>query len=151
MTLAVLRDLLELVLPADCAGCGTDGVPWCAGCAGLLAGPARPCRPDPCPPGLPPTWAVAGYDGAPRAALLAHKEHGARTLTRPLGAALALAVAAAAARAGCPEPVLVPAPSRAAAVRARGDDPTLRLARAAARCLPQRRRGGRRAGAANVP
>ena len=30
----------------------------------LLAGPARPCRPDPCPAGLPPTWAVAGYDGA---------------------------------------------------------------------------------------
>ena len=79
--------------------------------------------------------------------MLAHKEHGARTLTRPLGAALALAVAAAAARAGCPGPVLVPAPSRAAAVRERGDDPTLRLARAAARCL---RRGGVEAAVAPV-
>jgi len=135
VTLAVLRDLLELVLPADCAGCGTDGVPWCSGCAGLLAGPARLCRPDPCPPGLPPTWAMASYDGAPRAAVLAHKERGALTLTRPLGSALARAVSAAAAGAGCREPLLVPAPSRSAAVRERGNDPTLRLARAAARCL----------------
>jgi predicted amidophosphoribosyltransferase len=130
--LPTLRAVLDLVLPADCAGCGTEGVSWCDVCAAQLAGPARSCRPDPCPPGLPPTWAVSAYDGPPRAAVLAHKERGDRALSRPLGAALGRAVSAAAAQAGCRDLVLVPAPSRAAAVRERGDDPTLRLARAAA-------------------
>jgi predicted amidophosphoribosyltransferase len=96
----------------------------------------RPRRtvPDPCPPGLPATWAVAGYDGVVRDAVVAHKEHGARVLTGPLAAALAAsAAAAAAAAADGPGPfALVPAPSRTAAVRARGEDPTARLARAAA-------------------
>ena len=135
MLVLTLRAVLDLVLPASCAGCGTEGVTWCATCARLLDGPARPCRPDPCPVSLPPTWTVTAYDGPVRAALLAHKEHGVLALSRPLGAALASAVSAATTGSGRRPVLLVPAPSRPAAVRERGHDPTLRLARAAAGTL----------------
>ncbi len=146
MLIPTLRAVLDLVLPTSCAGCATEGVTWCATCARLLDGPARPCRPDPCPASLPPTWTVTAYDGPVRAALLAHKERGVLALSRPLGAALASAVSAATTDSGRRALLLVPAPSRPAAVRERGNDPTLRLARAAAGTL--RRRG---AGAAVVP
>lgn len=139
MALLTLRAVLDLVLPASCAGCGTEGVTWCSGCARYLDGPARPGRPDPCPALLPPTWSVTGYDGPVRAAVLAHKEHGVLALSRPLGAGLAAAVTAALAGTGCRAALLVPAPSRPAAVRERGHDPTLRLARSAAGSL--RRQG----------
>jgi predicted amidophosphoribosyltransferase len=135
---ATLTALLDLVLPVACVGCGRDGVVWCAACTAPLHGSPRRAVPDPCPPGLPVTWAVAGYDGVVRDAVVAHKERGARVLTGALAGALA---ASAAAAAGCAGPLaLVPAPSRTAAVRARGEDPTLRLARAAAVRL---RRSGR--------
>jgi predicted amidophosphoribosyltransferase len=139
--LAVLRSLLDLALPASCAGCGVPETAWCPSCARPLRGPARRTAPDPCPPDLPPTWAVTTYDGAVRSAVVAHKEHGALALTRPLGAALALSVRAAAVGVlGGPPPasrrlLLVPAPSRAAAVRARGRDPMRRLALSASRAL----------------
>lgn len=129
---STVRAVLDLVLPTSCAGCGTDGLTWCPACDRRLRGPAYPCRPDPCPALLPPTWAVTGYDGPARAALLAHKERGVLALRVTLGAALASAVRAAAADAGCRAVLLVPAPSRAAAVRQRGYDPTWRLAAAAA-------------------
>jgi predicted amidophosphoribosyltransferase len=102
-----------------------------------LAGPARPVAPDPAPEGLPPTWAVAPYAGPVRAAVLAHKEQGRHALRRPLSAALARGVLAAGAGAGGVV-LVVPAPSRAAAVRARGQDPTLRLARGAVAALRAR-------------
>lgn len=136
----VLRSLLDLVLPVACAGCGVEQSAWCADCAGELAGPPRRATPRPCPRGLPPVWAMATYQGAVRAGLLAHKEQGMRVLGRPLGSALAWAVLRAlgdepaVARGGRPA-LLVPAPSRAAAVRARGHDPTLALARRAAAVL----------------
>jgi predicted amidophosphoribosyltransferase len=91
---------------------------------------------------------VAGYDGAVRATLLAHKEQGRAALARPLGAALATSVRAVLAlsdRVGEPRDpafaprgspvVLVPMPSRRGAVRERGRDPTLAIARHAARLL----------------
>lgn len=138
--LAVLRSLLDLVLPSGCAGCGVAETSWCAVCARTLRGPARRTAPDPCPADLPPTWAVTAYDGAVRAAVVAHKEHGVLALTAPLGAALALSVRAAVGALGggwAPggRVLLVPAPSRAAAVRDRGRDPTRSLAVTAARSL----------------
>lgn len=137
--LPVLRSLLDLVLPETCAGCGAEETGWCPHCAASLRGPPRRATPDPCPVALPPTWAVAAYAGPVRSAVVAHKEHGVRSLTRPLGQALALA-AGAAVVAGAPAGgragvVVVPAPSRRAAVRERGRDPTLRLAVAAALTL----------------
>ena len=125
----------DLVWPVLCAGCGSPEARWCAECAAFLAGPARPTAPTPCPPGLPPAWTTARYDGPVRRAIVTWKEEERRDLTHPLAAALALAVdaalvACAPARAG-PNGgavLLVPVPSRSAARRARGADPVRDLA-----------------------
>jgi predicted amidophosphoribosyltransferase len=139
---------LDLALPAECAGCGLVPGLLCRNCVAALAAPARPAWPRPSPAGLPPPWAIAGYDGPVRAALLAHKEQGRAALARPLGGALASSVRAALAspqEEGAPSDqlpagraagvVLVPMPSRRGAVRQRGRDPTLAIARQAARLL----------------
>ena len=131
----MLAAFLDLVLPQACAGCGAPTA-WCAACAQALAeaaiAPLGATRPDPSPTGFPRAAAAAAYDGAVRGALLAHKERGRLSLGRPLGAALAAAV-------GCLSPpygvVLVPVPSSRAAIRARGHDHALRLARSAAVAL----------------
>ena len=126
----LLADLLDLVLPRACAGCGAPAPLLCGPCgAALGAPPLGQVRPTPCPPGLPRTSAAAAYGGPVRGALLAHKERGRLALVTPLGAALAGAVSVL----GAGDVVLVPVPSARAAVRARGHDHALRLARAAAR------------------
>jgi predicted amidophosphoribosyltransferase len=135
----LLGAALDLVLPQRCAGCGDAHGLLCVACAALLDGPAGVRPPRPVPPGLPRPWAVAAYTGAVRHMIVAHKERGRTGLARPLGAGLATAVLAAAHDAQVPVldaqgPVLlVPVPSSRASVRRRGHDPTLRLARAAAR------------------
>lgn len=125
----LLRDLVDLVLPRACAGCGSPAALLCPTCGDALDAllPSR-AVPDPCPPGLPRTWAAGPYAGPLRAALLAHKERGRLALTSPLGVLLAGAVEQL--RAG--PAWLVPVPSARATVRARGHDHALRLARAAA-------------------
>ncbi|GAA2839562.1 hypothetical protein GCM10010441_74930 [Kitasatospora paracochleata] len=127
--------LLDLLLPARCAGCGSVRGQVCGGCRALLecaqAGPAGPC---PAPPDLPPLHAAAPYADQVRRLLLAHKERGALRLAAPLGAALAAAVRSATG-AGAAPLLLVPVPSTRRATRARGHDPMLRLAQAAAREL----------------
>ncbi|MBJ7001505.1 ComF family protein [Streptomyces griseofuscus] len=131
------RDLTDLVLPADCAGCGAPRTTLCARCRTALAGSApRRVRPQPEPAGLPAVYASAPYAEAVRALLLAHKERGALTLTGALGAALAGAVRAgldtSAGTGTSGTVVLVPVPSARWAVRARGHDPVRRMALAAA-------------------
>lgn len=126
----MLLDLLDLVLPRDCAGCALPGRTLCAGCQEQLRAEPFLHAPTPAPPGMPPVLAVSSYDGVVRSLLLAHKEDGRLTLARPLGAALA-----AAASAYGPSFVLVPVPSAASAVRQRGHDHARRLAAVAARCL----------------
>ncbi|WTP57952.1 ComF family protein [Streptomyces phaeochromogenes] len=150
------QDLTDLVLPAECGGCGTPRTVLCPECRAALTGavPSR-VRPEPEPPGLPVVHAAAPYEDEVRAVLLAHKERGALMLAGPLGAALAGAVrvglatgcgsgaGAAGFVAGGPggpvgvggsrTPVsLVPMPSAPWAVRARGHDPARRIALAAA-------------------
>ncbi|MBD2818203.1 hypothetical protein ID867_11100 [Streptomyces parvulus] len=91
----MVADLTDLVLPAECGGCGSARSVLCPGCRTALSGaPPRRVRPAPEPPGLPPVHAAAPYADAVRAALLAHKERGVLALTAPLGAALAGAVRA---------------------------------------------------------
>ncbi|MFJ4472600.1 ComF family protein [Streptomyces sp. NPDC089424] len=127
------QDLTDLVLPAECGGCGRPRTVLCPECRAALSGAVpRRVRPVPEPRGLPVVHAAAPYADAVRAVLLAHKERGALPLARPLGVALAGAVRAGAA--GVPEgPVLlVPVPSGRGAVRARGHDPARRTALAAA-------------------
>jgi predicted amidophosphoribosyltransferase len=138
---SALLAAFDLAVPGECAGCGLLPGLLCASCEPALLGPARRAWPRPSPVGLPPPWAVAGYDGAVRAALLAHKEQGRAALARPLGAALATSVRAALSPTGPGGPprsgpvALVPMPSRRGAVRERGRDPTLAIARHAARAL----------------
>ncbi|MEU1007762.1 ComF family protein [Streptomyces sp. NPDC005890] len=137
------QDLTDLVLPADCAGCGAPRTVLCARCRATLdAGVPRRVRPVPEPAGLPAVHAVAPYAAEVRALLLAHKERGALVLAGVLGRALAGAVraglgegGAGAGRAGSPgrgSVLLVPVPSARWAVRARGHDPVRRMALAAA-------------------
>ncbi|WP_405881808.1 phosphoribosyltransferase family protein [Streptomyces sp. NBC_00169] len=87
------RDLTDLVLPAECGGCGRPRTVLCPECRAALTGavPSR-VRPMPEPSGLPATYATAPYADEVRAMLLAHKERGALALAGPLGAALAGAV-----------------------------------------------------------
>ncbi|AUG77533.1 phosphoribosyltransferase [Kitasatospora sp. MMS16-BH015] len=138
---AALLALLDLVLPAPCAGCRAGRSPLCPGCAeALTALRPGPAGPIPRPAGLPELHAAAAYADPVRRLLIAHKERGALRLAHPLGLALAGAVHSALHARGWDGPVLlVPMPSTRPAVRARGQDATLRLARRAAREL--RRRG----------
>ncbi|WP_073947903.1 ComF family protein [Streptomyces kebangsaanensis] len=147
------QDLTDLVLPAECGGCGRPRTVLCPRCRAALSRDApRRVRPVPEPPGLPAVYAAAPYADAVRATLLAHKERGALALARPLGTALAGAVRAGlpagvagagtgtgtgAADAGLPWAVggavlLVSVPSARRTVRARGHDPVRRITLAAA-------------------
>jgi predicted amidophosphoribosyltransferase len=127
----VVAALADLVLPRTCAGCGLPGRTLCPRCAALLTRP-RLATPRRFPWGFPPTVAAGAYSGPVRPAVNAFKEQGRAELARPLGAALALAVAAVARGASVDRPVLlVPVPSSAAALRARGRDHVGELTRRA--------------------
>ena len=103
--------------------------------------PVRPGRPvRRAAAGLPPVTAAAGYDSPVRELLIAYKERGVLRLAAPLGAALRAgdpraATAPAPPSSGAVRLVLVPVPSRPSVVRARGHDPTARIAAVAARRL----------------
>ncbi|WP_433619499.1 ComF family protein [Dactylosporangium sp. CA-139114] len=129
------ESLLDLVLPATCAGCDEPSArALCERCRSAMDA-ARPQRtsPDPAPEGMPVTFALAAYAGAVRRAIVQYKEKHRHELTGALGAQLGRVVERAAA--GGPV-VLVPVPATAAAVRRRHGDHMLRLARAAARGRP---------------
>ncbi|NML48762.1 ComF family protein [Streptomyces sp. R302] len=140
------REISGLVLPSTCEGCGAARTALCAGCAGELAGEGGGggrVSPLPEPEGLPLVHAALPYEGAVRALLIAHKERGALGLAGPLGGALARAVegvVGAVGGVGGRPLLLVPVPSSRGSVRARGHDPTRRVALAAAARL---RRAGR--------
>ena len=127
-----MRDaVLDLLLGGSCVACGQPGRAWCAECR-PVPGPAWPAWPTPVPDGLAPPWTAAAYEGAVRAALLAHKERHVAGLAPTLAGLLASSVAAAAS----PPLLLVPVPSRPGVVRSRGHDPLLALVRLASRQLP---------------
>ncbi|MFD5730840.1 ComF family protein [Streptomyces sp. NPDC058368] len=128
------REISGLVLPVACGGCGRARTELCEACgARLYGGAPRRVRPSPEPAGLPVVHAAAGYEGAVRAVLLAHKERGVLAMARPLGRALAGAIRAGIGRDPDGRPLLlVPVPSARRAVAARGHDPARRIALAAA-------------------
>ncbi len=142
----MVRDAaLDLLGGAHCLGCGRPGRVWCPACAVATLGEPRPVLLERQQVDRSPPWAAAAYAGPVRALVLGHKEQGMLALARPLGALLAVTVCAALGiddAAGDPvrfDPVLlVPVPSRAGGVRARGHDATRRMVAAAARDL----RGG---------
>lgn len=138
--------LADLLLPAECAGCGESrsrsALPGlCTLCALSLSGPPVPARVPAAAEGrprLPPVHALAAYRDPVPEIIIAQKEHGRLDLAGPLGRELARAAEAAAAGA---DPLwLVPVPSTRAATVRRGQDPMLRMARVAGARL---RAGGR--------
>lgn len=134
----------DLLLGASCHGCGRPGWGICATCRDELA-QRRPYRavPEPCPAGFPVTVTSSPYDPIVRQLVIAHKERQALALGRVLGARLALSVDGLLRLTGQPTDAavtLVPVPSSSRAVRSRGLDATLALARVAAR---QSRHGAR--------
>jgi predicted amidophosphoribosyltransferase len=130
----------DLFAGARCVGCDDPGKALCSSCERWLGAPPFRADPSPRPRGLPDVWASAPYDGVARSVLLEHKEQAVLTLTRPLGRMLARSLAsclaaAEAAGSNADGALIVPVPSRPAAVRSRGHDPVLRMSRAAAATL----------------
>ncbi len=132
-----MRDAwLDLVHGGRCVGCAAPGRALCRRCSAALPTLALSVRPTPCPPGLAACFAAGEYDGVLRAMVLAHKEHAALSLARPLGQVLARVVEAVLPdRPAAGVVVLVPVPSRPEVVRRRGHDPMLRVARRATAVL----------------
>ncbi len=78
-------DMLDLVLPLECGGCGAPSTRWCAACAQALAvHPDEPHLITPrVDPGVP-VFSLGRYAGARREAIVAVKEHGRADLIAPL-------------------------------------------------------------------
>jgi predicted amidophosphoribosyltransferase len=124
-----LLDALALVLPTECAGCGTEGRELCTACRGRLASALVRAA----SPGGIRVYAGASYDELVRRVVLACKQ-GRTGLANPLAGLLAVALEAALAEvalagalteAGAAEPrvELCAVPSTRAAYRRRGFDP----------------------------
>ena len=129
--------ILDLALPASCAGCGHEGAALCPAC--LPALDARAGLPGGTPIGLPadiPTpllqleW-CAPYAGPVRAALHELKYAGEQRLAVPLGAAVARRWAAV----GVGAEIIVPVPVHADRERRRGYDQAALIATVAAERL----------------
>lgn len=129
------RCLLDLGLPASCAGCAAPGEPLCPRCRASIRQVAFPAArvvaPQPTPPGLPPVLAAGRYDGVLRRLVTAYKDDERRDLRGVLAALLATALTGVAC--DWATAVVVPMPSSPSAVRRRGDDPVGDLVRVAAR------------------
>ena len=129
--------LLDLALPAACAGCRREGAPLCSDCLPAIDVrlEAEPGVPIGLPADLPAPllqleW-CAPFTGVTRRALHALKYDGERRLAPVLGAAVARRWA----RAGVAGDVLVPVPASPDRVRERGYDQAALLATEAARRL----------------
>ena len=131
---AVFSNLVDLVLPRSCLGCGAGGSGVCAQCLDV-----RPVVRY--VPGLGAVHGAASYGGAIRSAIIHYKDRRRRDLRALLAALLGSAVAAARvsptgvpdrdsgrADSGRARPLLVPIPSTERAARERGGDHMRRLA-----------------------
>ncbi|WP_315099103.1 phosphoribosyltransferase family protein, partial [uncultured Cellulomonas sp.] len=129
------RELLGLLLPVECAGCGTLDVGWCRSCALRLSGSPWRCE-DRAPRldrldgrGPLPVWTLADCTGDVRRAVVAWKDRGRLDLTRPFTDALGTAAAALAGELGTGPLLVAASPSTAAASRRRGGNLVDALAR----------------------
>jgi predicted amidophosphoribosyltransferase len=123
---SALLDAVALVLPTECVGCGRDDRMLCVACAGILA-PKVELRDV--VDGIP-AYTALRYEGIVRSVVLAFKEDGRVSLARSLAPAFAAALAA-----GPRDVEVLPVPGSMGAMRRRGFDPVIELARAA-RCRP---------------
>ncbi|MCB2174959.1 MAG: hypothetical protein KQH57_04070 [Actinomycetales bacterium] len=131
----LLREVVGVVLPVSCAGCGRPDETWCPRCAADLrsvarreGGAPRLDRMDGAPP--LPVWTAGRYAGPVRRAVPAWKDGGRADLTGVMVAAVRSAARAAGADLQGVGPLtVVPVPSRPSAVRRRGTDLVQALAR----------------------
>jgi predicted amidophosphoribosyltransferase len=126
-------DMLDLVLPLQCGGCGAPSTRWCGACARELA--VKPDEPHLIAPRLDPgvpVFSLGRYAGARRETIVAVKEHGRADLIEPLAIALRAGLARLLYWGLIDTPLtLVAAPTRRWAARRRGGDPVTRMAQAA--------------------
>ncbi len=127
----------ELFLGASCVHCEAPGRLLCDACSRRLT--ASPFVVSPGRTGQVDVWAATSYEGLTREVIVAMKEHGHRSLLGPLSRLLAASLEALVGEIDGPV-VLVPVPSRAATVRARGFDATRELSERTARLLGDPRR-----------
>ncbi len=121
----MMRDLLSLVLPQECAGCGRPERSLCRRCLSRFGEPGR-CEDLTAHLGegaaALPTWALAVYADEVRHAVLAWKSGGRPDLTAPLTARLRSAAARVGGDLGAREDggavLVVPAPSSSSRRRA---------------------------------
>jgi predicted amidophosphoribosyltransferase len=126
-------DMLDLILPLECGGCGAPSTRWCPACASALTVRAdEPHLITPrTDPGVP-VFALGRYAGARRRAIVAAKEQGRTDLVAPLAAALRAGLGRLLAWGVVDAPLtVVPAPTRRLAARRRGGDPVTAMATAA--------------------
>ncbi len=128
----MLRDVVELVLPRRCAGCGISGEQYCLDCRTVLRDlNPRPAAPLPVPAGMPTTWAATAYQGVAARVIVAWKDQDRADLSAVLGPLLcgALRVAMDASPQWCDTATqegrvaVIAVPSRAQSTRARGRFP----------------------------
>lgn len=124
----MVRALLEVVVPRECAGCRIPGQALCEACRRDVLG-LTVARVE------GSTWAHLDPLGVGRAAVRAHKIRGERSLTPVLGEALARSVQHVLAGHSGGRVVLVPTPTRREALRERGVSSVGLLARSAARAM----------------
>jgi predicted amidophosphoribosyltransferase len=126
-------DMLDLVLPLECGGCGAPATRWCSVCAQELA--VKPDQPHLITPRVDPgvpVLSLGRYAGARRDAIVAVKEHGRADLIAPLAAALKQGIDRLLAWGVIDTPLtVIPAPTRRSSARRRGGDPVTRIARQA--------------------
>lgn len=149
----MLDEMADLLLGAQCPGCGAPSWRLCEDCRRVVSRPARPLDDAVAlGPLLSGRAACAGdWDGPVRQLVTAFKDRGSWGLRRVLGGQLALAVRwvlDGVLQDGCLEGtrqvVLVPVPSSPKAVRTRGFDHSRVLADTAARLLREGDTGGLR-------
>ncbi len=134
-----LRRALAVLIPVECAGCGTEGESLCASCAARLVPLVTPRT-----LANRTVYTAVRYEDVVRRILLAFKEEGrtdvAWDLARPFAAAIA------AARAESPGALVVPVPGSRAAFRRRGYDPVIVMLRRVGIRPTRALHRGRRAG-----
>ncbi|OBJ54757.1 ComF family protein [Mycobacterium sp. 1423905.2] len=125
--------MLDLILPAECGGCGVPSTRWCEVCAAELSVTGdQPHVVTPRVDPQVPVFALGRYRGARRQAILALKEHRRGDLTGPLARVLAIGMHRLLCWGMVATPLtIVPAPTRRSAARRRGGDPITRIAAAA--------------------
>lgn len=135
---ATLANMLDLVLPLQCGGCGAPSTRWCPACATAMT--VRADDPHLVVPRLDPgvpVYSLGRYAGPRRAAVIALKEHGRADLLGPLAVALRTGLLHLLTWGLVDTPLtVVPAPTRRWSARRRGGDPVMRMARAATDGLP---------------